>query len=69
MPLVTVWPTPNGLPIGEHEIADLERIAVAHLERRQRLAMGVDLEHREVGALVGQQDARLELAPVGEHDA
>ena len=51
----------------QHEIADLELIAVADLQHRQALAMGVELEHGEIGALVGEQEVRLEFASIGEH--
>ena len=51
----------------QHEIADLELVAVAELEDRQPLAMGVDLQHREIGVLVREKDLRLELAAVVQH--
>ena len=41
-------------------------VDVADLHRRQ--AGGLDLDHRDVGALVGADDLRLELALVGQRD-
>ena len=35
MPCVTVWPTPNGLPMRQHQVADLERVGIAEIERRR----------------------------------
>ncbi len=58
----------EGIADRQHEVADLKAVAVAHLEGRHALAVGVDLEDREVGALVGAQELRLELLAVGEND-
>ena len=54
---------------GEHEIADFEIVGIADGERRQLLIVRLDLEHGEIGALVGEQKLGFEFAPVGEHDA
>ena len=54
---------------GEHQIADFEIVGIAHRERRQVLLVRIDLEHGEIGALVGEQQLGFEFAPVGEHDA
>jgi hypothetical protein len=61
MPIVTVCPT---------QVAHLQAVAVAEIDSRQMLALGVDLEHGEIGVAVGEQHFRLELAAVGErhHD-
>ena len=50
---------------GENEIADLELLGIAELDRRQR-GGALQAEHGKVGALVAQHDLGLELAPVGE---
>ncbi len=52
----------------QHEVADLEPVAVADFEHGQHLAMGIDLEHREIGVLVREHDLGLEFAAVGQHD-
>ena len=59
----------EGIADREHHIAHLQLVAVAELHRRQALALGVDLEHGEIGVAVGEQDLGLEFAPVGKrHD-
>ncbi len=50
---------------GDDEVADLERVRIAHLERRETVA-ALEAQHREVGARIAQHDLGLELAPVGE---
>ena len=59
-------PDAEGITDREHDVADLEFVGVGEGERRQALGAGVDLQHGEVRALVGPQDLRRELAPVGE---
>ena len=66
MPLRHRLADAEGIADGEHEVADLQRVGVAELHRRQRLALGVDAQHRQVGALVGEHDLGGELAAVGE---
>jgi hypothetical protein len=57
----------EGVAHRQHEIADLERVGIAEWQSRQRLAAGIHLEHRKVGALVGEQHLGLVLALVGQH--
>ena len=57
----------EGVADGEHEIADLQALRVAELERVQR-RRAFRLQHREVGARIAEHDCRLELALVGERD-
>ncbi len=65
MPCVTVWPTPNGIADGEHEVADLQRLGIAELEHLE-IDCVLQLEHGEVRARVAQHDLGLEFPPVGE---
>jgi hypothetical protein len=67
MPCVTVWPTPNGIADRQHEIADLQRVGIADLDRGEILG-ALQLEHGKVRARVAQQDRRLEFTLVGERD-
>ncbi len=70
MPLVTVWPTPNGLPMASTRSPTSRSSESPKLERRQIFVLaGIDLEDGEIGALVGEQELGFEFAPVGEHDA
>jgi hypothetical protein len=57
MPAVTVFSKPKDL--------ELRRVAEAH---RRQLTGGLDLEERDVRALVGADQLRLEFALVGELD-
>ena len=50
----------------QHQVAHLHLVAVGEGHHRQPLALGVDLQHRQVGTGVGQQHLGLELAPVVE---
>ena len=68
MPWVTVWPTPNGLPMRQHHVADLKGVGIAEIDRRKSLVGVLDAQHREIGALVLEHDLGLELALVGERD-
>ena len=52
----------------EHQVADLQRIGIGEFERREALAVGLDPQHRKIGAGVLEDDLGLELAPVGERD-
>ena len=67
MPLVTVWPTPKGLPDGHDLVADAQVIAVRHHDGRQ--IPGVDLDEGHVGARVGADDLGLVLPFTGQGDA
>ena len=56
----------EGIADGEHEVTHLERIGIAQRQGGKLLVRHVDLEHGEVGALVGEQHLGLELALVGQ---
>ena len=66
MPQVTVWPTPNGLPIASTDVAHLQRVGVAEGDHRQLVEL--DLEHREVGVGVGADHLACARAAVVERD-
>ena len=68
MPWVTVWPTPNGLPMASTTSPTCERIGIAELDRRKALVAVLDPQHREIGARVAQHDLGLELTLVGERN-
>ena len=68
MPLVTVWPTPNGSPMASTRSPTWASSRVVERQHRQLLGPDVDLQHRHVGARVGQQHLGRELAAVAEHD-
>ena len=51
---------------GEHEIADLETVGIAELDRGELDAVRVEPQHGEIGLLVLENDLGRELAPVGE---
>ena len=53
---------------GQHQVAHLDRVGIAEVDEGQAFAAGIDLEHGEVGPLVGAQQTGGELALVGEHD-
>ena len=61
------WATPTGCPgwTVQDQVAHLERIGIAQVQRRKLLA-ALQLQHGEVRARVAQNDLRLELALVGE---
>ena len=65
MPLVTVWPTPNGLPTASTRSPTSSLSELPNAEDREGFAAVIDLQDREIGALVLQQDLCLELAAVG----
>ncbi len=67
MPLVTVWPTPKGLPDGEHQVAHFGLVGILELKGGQGLARRVDAQHREIGALVADHQFRREFPAVGQH--
>ena len=67
MPLVTVWPTPKGLPMASTRSPTSRSSESLKFQGRQRLAFAVDAQHGQVGALVREHDLGLELAPVGQH--
>jgi hypothetical protein len=54
----------EGITDCQHQIAHLHRIGVGKGNHRQVLAMGVDLEHGQIGARIGQKHLGLELALV-----
>ncbi len=58
----------EGIADREHQIADFEPIAVADFQHRQLLALGIDLEHGQIGALVGDDNLGIELAAVVQDD-
>ena len=66
MPAVTVFSRPNGEPIAitHSPTFSLRDVADAH----ERQAGRLDLDQRDVGALVGADGLGLELALVGERD-
>ena len=68
MPCVTVWPTPNGLPMASTTSPTWSFVGIGERERRKPLAAVLDAQHREVSALVLQHDLGLEFALVGERD-
>ncbi len=49
-------------------VADVHQVRVAELQRRQRARLGLDLEHRDVGARVAADDRRGQPLVVGEAD-
>src|SRR4029077_19091733 len=52
----------------EHDVADLQLVGIAELDRREALPAVFDAQYRQVGARVLQHDLGLELALVGERD-
>ena len=66
IPIVTVWPTSNGLPIASTMSPTLQRVVVA--ERDDRQPIGLDLQNREVALGICAHQPRVELASVGERD-
>ncbi len=68
MPIVTVWPTPNGSPIASTRSPTCKLVAVAEIDGRKLFTFGVDLQHRQIGAGIGEKHPRLELTLVGERD-
>ena len=65
MPIVTVWPTPKRVADGEHHVAHVELFRVAEGDRVE-LAVGLDLQHREIGFRVASDDTGGQFAPVVE---
>jgi hypothetical protein len=61
MPLVTVWPTPKGLPMASTR-SPTSTSSESRISRLGRLGPGVDAQHREVGALVVSTSSGIELA-------
>ena len=51
---------------GEHEIADLETVRIAELDRGELHAARIEPQHGEIGLLVLEDDLGRELPPVGE---
>ena len=64
MPAVTVFSKPNGEPIATTHSPDPADVRVAEAHDRQPVRL--DLEQRDVGAAVGADHLRLELALVGQ---
>ena len=52
---------------GYGTVADLDRIRIVELEKRQFLAADIDLQHGEIGPLVGTEELSLEFTVVGEY--
>ena len=57
-------PDAEGIADSNDDIANLERVRIAELEIAQGFPLDIDLEHRQIGAFIGQHDPRGELAPV-----
>ena len=51
---------------GEHEIADLETVRIAELDRGELHAARIEPQHGEIGLLVLEDDFGGKLPPVGE---
>ena len=64
MPAVTLFSKPNGEPIAITHSPGRSFDGSPMLHGRQVLRL--DLQHRDVGALVGADDLRGVLAPVGQ---
>jgi len=58
----------EGIADGEHHIADLQRVRIRELDRREPFARILQAQHREVGSRVLQHDLGLELALVRERN-
>ena len=65
MPAVALFSKPNGEPIASTHSPDLAASSESPSFTVGRF-VGVDLDHRDVGLLVGADDLGGELAPVGE---
>ena len=65
MPDVTVWPTPKGLPMARTRSPTARRLGIGERQRRERLLDALELQDREIGALVAQHDVGREFALVG----
>ena len=69
MPLVTVWPTPKGLPMAStRSPTSMPSESASKASVGKLLALGIDAQHGQIGALVMGHDSGLELAPVAKHD-
>ena len=66
MPMVTVWPTPKGLPMASTTSPTSHLVAVGHRDDGQ--VFGVDLDHGDVGLRVAANDLGGELAAVLQRD-
>ena len=66
IPMVTVCPTPKGLPMARTCVADLKLRGVANRDGGQAAAS--ILMQRDVGLGVGADDPRFEFAAVGQGD-
>ncbi len=65
MPLVTVWPTPNGSPMASTR-SPTSRLSESLNSIEVNLTPpGIEPQHREIGLLVLENDLGRELAPVG----
>ena len=67
MPLVVVWPTPNGLPMASTRSPTSSASELPIGIDRERIRR-LDLEHGEVEGLVLEQQLALEFAAVGRRD-
>ena len=68
MPAVTVRSRPNGLPIGDHGLADLHRVGIRKLQRNERLRGKVDVQERDVGGRIDAHEGRLHVLSIREPD-
>ena len=66
MPIVTVWPTPRGLP--NASTTSPTRVASESPNGERREAGGLHLQHGQVARRVGADDLRVESAAVGQVD-
>ena len=68
MPWVTVWPTPNGLPMASTRSPTCSASESPKSTGGEPLAAVLDAQHREIGARVLEDEVGIELALVGERD-
>ena len=59
---------PERIANGEHDVADLQLIGIAELQRGELFAHALEPHYREIGAGVLEHQLGLELALVGERD-
>ena len=56
----------EGIADGEHQIAHFEQVRIPEGEIGQLLLAGIDAQHGQIGALIGEHQFGLEFAPVGQ---
>ena len=66
MPIVTVWPTPERIAEGKHDVTDLDVIGIG--ERECGEVVRVDLQHRKIARRIRADQLRVDAAPIGELD-